>query len=171
MPYPSALGRLGPLLMRPASQVLVIAPTGHPFGESKASLLWQWHLDRAYRTQGNPGAPGSLSGSCPHHLPPSQPMSQHRLTPPGAAWPPSETLAAVTPPTPQSLGTLSPFLPALHLFTEPWPFQAYTLHSIAPDLSLFTLPLTPKPSDVTHLPIKPVDFGVLCSVSGVLCIC
>lgn len=36
----------------------------------------------------------------------------------GQHGPPPETLAAVTPPTPQSLGTLSPSLPALHLFTE-----------------------------------------------------
>lgn len=82
-------------------------------------------------------------------------------------------------PHPQPLGTQSPCLPVLCLFTEstspsrpppstpPHP-QGPPTH---PGLSLFTFPRTPQPSDVTRLPIKPADFGILCSVSGALCIC
>lgn len=178
----SALGRLGPLLMRPASQVLVIAPTGHPFGDSKAKLLWQWHLEgQGMPCPGEPWGTWQLVGELPSPSPTQsapEPVSSHS---PWGSMAPHLTLAAVTHPSPQSLGTLSPSLPALHLFTEsPGPSRpphSTPHHRQRPpppthaDLSLFTLPLTPQPSDVTHLPIKPVDFGVVCSVSGALCIC
>lgn len=131
---------------------------------------------RAYRAQGSPGASGSLLRSCPHHLSHSQPMSPHPLTlgqnvPHLRCWLPSHS-------HPQPLGTLSPCLPALGLLTESTNPSRPPPHSAPspgppppthPGLSLFTLPLTPQPSAMTRLPIKPVDFGILCSVSGALC--
>lgn len=80
-PHPSALGRLGPLLMRPASQVLVTVPTGHPFGESKASLLWQWHLEgQGLPCPGEPWGTWQLVGELPSPSPTQpahEPASSH----------------------------------------------------------------------------------------------
>lgn len=96
--------------MCPASQVLVIAPTGHPFGDSKASLLWQWLLEgQGMPCPGEPWGTWQLVGELPSPSP-TQPAHEHHLTL-GQHGPPSETLAVVTPPTPQSLGTV-PFPPS-----------------------------------------------------------